>query len=622
MGVLAPLNLLFLLSLVGLVLIYLRARTRSTVEVSSLLLFDEVQAPASSFRFLRLDVFFWLEALSLTVLSLALAGLFLRLRPSAGQGHRHALVFDLAAAMSAGEGSHTRLDEARAQALRLVNGAGPADQFSVVGYAGQPIVESPFTNDRIAIRRALDALRTEDVAATPAALAGALMRVREADHIDLFASRMPAGTQSLLNQGARLVFHPVGTPLDNAAITGLEPGTPNKSPGYCDVRNLSNHPMLVVVGISVAGNLVTRSTMIVPPKVTAIVPFGPLKVAGVVEARILSPDGLAADNVRYAYAIPERALKVIVLSPDPSVRDDLARVLRAVAPAAQVMAGDAAKLTPQDLAGFAGSHPDLLILHDSDEVAIDSTAKLLIFPHSGTNVRVRGTLAASQLDDRLDLGPLTRPLDLGPTRELSLPDWMDTVARGTGPQSSVVLTLAARGSGPHGRLGVIAFDIRGHRLMNPDMLDTLVLTVDLVKALTAPREVRVVATGSYVTIPATVAASVRAPDGSTFTLQPGYGDRVRLLPLHAGPYEVTLGQRKELILANYFDARESDLSVGAQGPANGGLGTQPPTAFAPVAPALPMRPIGVWLLVCALVAILLESALLARRAMQGGAQIV
>lgn len=622
MGVLAPLNLLFLLSLVGLVLIYLRARTRSTVEVSSLLLFDEVQAPASSFRFLRLDIFFWLEALSLTVLSLALAGLFLRLRPSAGQGHRHALVFDLGAAMSAGEGSRTRLDEARAQALRLVAGAGPADQFSVVGYANQPIVACHFTNDRIAIRRALDALRTEDVAATPAALAGALMRVREADHIDLFASRLPPGTQSLLDQGARLALHPVGATLDNAAITGLEPGVPNKSPGYCDVRNMSNHPMLVAVGISVAGDPVARSTLIVPPKVTAIVPFGPLKVAGVVQARILSPDGLAADNVRYAYAVPERALKVVVLSPDPAVRDDLARVLRAVAPAAQVMAGDAAKLTPQDLSSFSNSRPDLLILHDSDEVAIDAAAKLLIFPHSGSNVRVRATLPASQLDDRVDLGPLTRPLDLGPTRELSLPDWMDAVARGTGPQSSVVLTLAARGSGPKGRLGVIAFDIRGHRLMNPDMLDTLVLTVDLMKALTAPREVRVVATGSYLTIPATVAASVRAPDGSSFILQPGYGDRVRLLPLHAGPYEVTIGQRKELVLANYFDARESDLTVGGQSLQSGVLGAQPATTFAPVAPALPMRPIGEWLLVCALLAILLESALLARRAMQGGAQIV
>ncbi len=108
MGFLNPVNLLFGLSIGALILIYLSARSRSTVEVSSLLLFEADQVPVSRLRFLKLDLLFWLEVLALSVLSLALAGLYLKMAPIAASRRRHALVFDLAAGMGAYEGPQTR----------------------------------------------------------------------------------------------------------------------------------------------------------------------------------------------------------------------------------------------------------------------------------------------------------------------------------------------------------------------------------------------------------------------------------------------------------------------------------------------------------------------------------
>ena len=87
-------------------------------------------------------------------------------------------------------------------------------------------------------------------------------------------------------------------------------------------------------------------------------------------------------------------------------------------------------------------------------------AKLFIFP-AGGEFPVKATLPVSQMDDRTDLGPLTRPLLLGPTRSLSLPEWMDPLAHGTAPHRSDLLTLAASGVSPQGPEAVIAFDIRG-----------------------------------------------------------------------------------------------------------------------------------------------------------------
>src|SRR5579885_473758 len=193
MGLLSPIYLLFGLSIGLLILIYLTARSRSTVEVSSLLLFEEAQVAVSKARFLKLDLLFWLETGALTALCLALAGLYLRMAPAATSHRRHALVFDLAAAMGAREGRHTRLDEARAQALAMVGEAAPGESFGVVTYAAQAQVERYFTTDLAEVRSSIERLRPYDVATAPAAFAAALMRVRDADEIELFAPRLPPG---------------------------------------------------------------------------------------------------------------------------------------------------------------------------------------------------------------------------------------------------------------------------------------------------------------------------------------------------------------------------------------------------------------------------------------------
>src|SRR5260370_40719800 len=83
MGLLNPHNLAYLGSLAVLVAIYLRARAKPTLEVSSLMLFDEIAAPVASSRVLRTDLLFWLEMAALSALSMALAGdYFRRARPA------------------------------------------------------------------------------------------------------------------------------------------------------------------------------------------------------------------------------------------------------------------------------------------------------------------------------------------------------------------------------------------------------------------------------------------------------------------------------------------------------------------------------------------------------------
>ena len=92
MGLLNPNHLLWGISIAVLLAIYLRSRSRPTIEVSSLLLFDEAAAPAVRVRHLHIDPLFWLEMAMLAALTLALGGLYIRTTHAAAQGRNRALV--------------------------------------------------------------------------------------------------------------------------------------------------------------------------------------------------------------------------------------------------------------------------------------------------------------------------------------------------------------------------------------------------------------------------------------------------------------------------------------------------------------------------------------------------
>ena len=109
------------------------------------MLFDEAPAPVASVRHVRIDPLFWLEMLTLTALTFAIAGLYVMRPPSPGHGRSHALVFDLGAGMSARDASGTRLDQARRDALEIIDQAPVGDEFSVIAYALEAQVRHPQT---------------------------------------------------------------------------------------------------------------------------------------------------------------------------------------------------------------------------------------------------------------------------------------------------------------------------------------------------------------------------------------------------------------------------------------------------------------------------------------------
>jgi hypothetical protein len=626
MGLLNPANLLYALSIAALIAIYLRARSRPTIEVSSLIIFEEAPAPVANSRVLRLDLPFWLEALALGALSLALAGLYFRVYGVAG-GHRtHALVFDLGAAMNARGDGGTAFDAARAAARRVIAKAPEGDSFAIITYALAAGAAGAPTADRAALNRILDGLKPTDVAANPAALRAALVDARAADTIDLFANRpAPPVIVEDADLSAPPRFHRAAAPAANLAIVSLDPGVPRSSLGRALIRNFSYHPQTCELEITAGGRTVFHSGFIVEPRAELVVPFGPVHDGGLVEARILTRDGLAADNVRYALAPSIAQMRALVLSPDPGVRDDLARILLAINPNFLVTAADPNLANAFD----RRQHFALAMLHDCSGAGVAADARLYIFPEPpliGDKrpplLPVAGSVAAAEMRRRAGVGELATPVLLGPARIVRLPGWMEATSEGGGAGGRDEFALTAAGRAREGEVGMIAFDVRHHLLLDPDRLDALLAAIGTIRRLIAPPDVMIEPTGAIVTTPVFARATLVAPDGSRRMLTPDRWGRVRFQPLLAGRYTLAGGGQTISIYANYYDAGESDLS-GAAAPAAAAVSSPPHAARAPAgARHLQARTIGTLLAAIALLLFMLESIVLARRAARWSARHV
>ncbi|MGC1339710.1 MAG: hypothetical protein WA836_16455, partial [Candidatus Binataceae bacterium] len=310
--------------------------------------------------------------------------------------------------------------------------------------------------------------------------------------------------------------------------------------------------------------------------------------------------------------------RALVLSPDAGVRGDLARVLLAINPNFQVETIDPAKFAPTRGAPAAKRY-DLAVMHDSYVPGIGAEATLMIYPPlssaSGAGIpglKVEGTARSAAMSSERGTEPAgDAGAALGATRVIQLPEWMDALGYATYGAAGAVIPIVAAGEVPSGRVGVIAFDVRDHFLFDPDRLDALIAFVNVTRRLTAPVGVQVVPTGAFVTLAVTGAAQVTQPDGSKVALKADKWGRVKLRPLEAGRYVIESAGARQTVLANYYDAAESDLTVREAAPA-------PAVAVAhaetPAAAPKQVLPLAFILIALAMGAFVLESILLVRHA--------
>ncbi len=295
------------------------------------------------------------KVLFVTLAALALA------RPVIGGAARPdlILVVDASASMTARDSDGVRLDKARAQAERLLRGAG---RVALIRAGLDARVVVPLTSDRALVRRGLQQLRAGDRSGDLDRAIAVAQAIEPGARVEVFTDQPHAG-------GGTVRGHDVAGDGVNVGISAFDLGLQQ---AYVGVVSNSRRPIEVRVDLTRDGAPVASGTVLVPADGTGSITFPLADVRGIYRAAITpqadGADALTLDDVAYAGARP---ISAAVEVPDDAVMKALAAVPGVTVrtnPRAADIAADLRVLTRADAAGLAPGSYLLFAPASSDPV--------------------------------------------------------------------------------------------------------------------------------------------------------------------------------------------------------------------------------------------------------------
>jgi hypothetical protein len=240
------------------------------------------------------------------------------------------LLIDASASMQATDVSPSRLDLAKEEARRLVDGLGPNDRALIARMEARTTPLSPLTDDPAALREAIDAVTPTDVAASLAGgLRFALDVLRGQPHPEIVVlsdghlgePRDDEGEVALGDVSLRFV--PIGRGRRNVGVTAFSvrryPLDKSRSAGLVELRNAGPRDESVELTLLGDGRPLDVQTLEVPAGRRITSHFEDLAGADrTLEARIARADGtrdeLPADDRAYARLPDRRRARVLCVT--------------------------------------------------------------------------------------------------------------------------------------------------------------------------------------------------------------------------------------------------------------------------------------------------------------------
>jgi hypothetical protein len=209
---------------VSIIALYFLKLRRRPVQVPSTLLWRRSMEDLhvnSLFQKLRRNLLLFLQLLFVAALLIALAGP--RVMGTAGRGQRFILAIDNSASMAATDVAPSRLDEAKREALRIVDQMGGDDLAMVLTFNDHARVEASYTANKQLLRSRIASIQpSESTTSLREALSLAAGLANPAT--DLAARQGPAGTRSTAEAARVYVFTDGGfANVQNFSLGNLQP---------------------------------------------------------------------------------------------------------------------------------------------------------------------------------------------------------------------------------------------------------------------------------------------------------------------------------------------------------------------------------------------------------------
>jgi hypothetical protein len=502
-SLLTPWSLLWLAAAAAIAGLYLLKPRSRRVEVSSTWLWQGAlreQSARTPIQWLKRHLLLLLQLLA------ALAGVFALARPAFTRevpvGRTIVIAVDTSAAMLATDGDPailaaaglappaaggvTRLDEARARVLQVLNLLERGDRAIILALAdrAEVVAQGAIPGDLESLRRVARRLQVAPAdlnLAQGLELAGSLTRSARIGQIVLITGGAAEVDESILAHRPPAAIETVLVgrgDSENQAITALEA---RRSAGgdlevFARIRNYGDQPASGTLRIKVDGQAFGEVPLELAPRQAqelVLAEFPPR--ASLIEATFVRRDLLALDNVATAAAVVPPVRKVLVVG---GRSEQLERALRAV-PGVELAKTDPQRYDPRggyDVYVFEGWFPPSP--PPGHWILIDP-------PLKGAPVRVTGTLGrrtegGREVNDaqiaRVMPSPLLRGVDLtgvgvSEAKKVALPEWAEEVVSAReGP-------LLFLGYPRPYRAVVFAFDLRATNLFGRVAFPVLVANV-------------------------------------------------------------------------------------------------------------------------------------------------
>ena len=363
MNFLAPAAFAFAAAIPVVIVFYLLKRKRVVKLISSTLLWQkflaETQANAP-FQRLRHN---WLLLLQILMLLLAVFALS---RPyftgTAKSSRLRVLILDASASMQAIDVKPSRFEQARAEALKWVDGLKDNDQMVVLVAAANTEVKQSATSDKGALRRAIESSRATD---SPTRMREALQLAETLvknqpdaanPEIHLFSDGAIPSLAEFENKNLPLIYHRVGERANNLGIASLDvranPDNPAQRAIFTSVVNPSTNTQITDIELRFGDDVVeTKSIIATGTNTLPIVFLASQPRDGIFTVKLGGADDLAADNQASVVSILPRPVKVLLVTrgnrflekairPVPNVQLTIAAVLADDAPGYDIVVLD------------------------------------------------------------------------------------------------------------------------------------------------------------------------------------------------------------------------------------------------------------------------------------------
>jgi hypothetical protein len=299
----------------------------------SLMFFEHREQSSVQHRRLDYILLFILRALMLVLLVLLFANPYIRRNTPKGNGEKIVVVaVDRSFSMRTREGTSSRLDQAKSEAVNVLSKLPPGQKAQVIALADTIQAMTQQTADPGELRGAVSAIKESDSRASFGELARYLRTLSESTktplevHLisDLQKSAMPPGFQDLrLDQDTDIVFHPVGKVQPNWAVeTVIAPQhvyDPKKVRISATVTGFSAPAATRTVTLLMNGKTIQSKSVSIPENGRGSAEFSGLDQASYgfnrCEIRIDSADGLPADD-RFAFSVERTDPKKVLFVDD------------------------------------------------------------------------------------------------------------------------------------------------------------------------------------------------------------------------------------------------------------------------------------------------------------------